>query len=248
MRSLIKTGKIRKLEAGPFLRNCEKDEGVPEEVSYRMEFLDEKALPEILDLQKLIARSLSDPKIFHLQYEDDLREIFRLDRSVIGVLADDGLAAYSIIRIPGEAADNLGSDLNLPHEELCKVAHLQAIAVHPAYRGNGLQQKMAGAHLRVIEDLGCGNVCCTVSPQNPVSLHNTLECGFLIRGLRPKFEGWWRFILHRPIPCQTALVSGEIRISGSDIAGQVALLSRGLVGFGMTFVPGGFDVFYGQVS
>jgi len=41
----------------------------------------------------------------------------------------------------------LGRDINLPEEELTKVAHLQA-AVHPAYRGNGLQRKLTSAHLR----------------------------------------------------------------------------------------------------
>lgn len=248
MSSLIVAGKIRKRAIWPGLEVDGKEGSGQKEVSYRMEFLDEEALPAVLDLQTLIAKSLPDPKIFHLQGEDDLREIFRLDRSMIGVLADDGLAAYSIIRIPGEAADNLGRDLDLPPEELRQVAHLQAIAVHPAYRGNGLQQRMAAAHFGVIEDLGCRHVCCTVSPRNPLSLSNLLDCRFLIKGLRLKFEGWWRFILHGSIPRQAIVISEEARISGSDIAGQVALLSRGLTGFKMALVPGGFDVFYGQVS
>lgn len=244
MSPLMEVGKIRKREVWPFRGNCEKDEGVLDEVSFHMEFLDEKALPEIVKLQELIARSLPDPKIFHLQGEADLREIFRLERAVIGVLADEGLAAYSIVRIPGEAEDNLGRDLDLPSEEQGNVAHLQAIAVHPAYRGNGLQRRMAAAHLGVIGELGCRHVCCTVSPLNPFSLNNLFGFGFLVKGLKPKFEGWWRFILHRAIPLQKVGGSEEIKIDGSDIAGQVDLLSRGFVGFRMAFVPGGFDVFY----
>jgi GNAT superfamily N-acetyltransferase len=218
------------------------------EASFRMQFLDEKDIPDILNLQAQVARCLPDPKIFHLQSEEDLREIFCLERSVIGVMADDVLAAYSIIRIPGDAADNLGRDLNLPSKELGNVAHLQAIAVHPAYRGEGLQRRMERAHLGVIEDLGFKHVCCTISPQNPVSLRNTLECGFLIKGLRLKFEGWWRFILHRSFPCETMTSREGFRINGSDIAGQVDLLRRGFVGFKMAFVLGDFDVFYGRVS
>jgi GNAT superfamily N-acetyltransferase len=214
------------------------------EASFRMQFLDEKDIPDILNLQAQVARCLPDPKIFHLQSEEDLREIFCLERSVIGVMADDVLAAYSIIRIPGEAADNLGRDLNLPSEELGNVAHLQAIAVHPAYRGSGLQRRMERAHLEVIEELGFKHICCTISPENPISLRNTLQCGFLIKGLRPKFEGWWRFILHKEFPYETMTGPKEIRIRGSDIAGQVDLLRRGFVGFKMAFIPGGFEVFY----
>ena len=70
-----------------------------------------------------------------------LREILRHERSVIGVTTEEGLIAFSMIRIPGLAHDNLGRDINLPEEELCKVAHLQAAAVHPAYRGNGSAAK-----------------------------------------------------------------------------------------------------------
>ena len=248
MGSLIEEGKIWRRPSWRGGEDDRNDMSSSKETISLMQFLDEKAVADILNLQAQVARWLSDPKIFHLQSEADLRDIFRLDRSVIGVMADNVLAAYSIIRLPGDAADNLGRDLNIPPEELCNVAHLQAIAVHPAYRGNGLQRRMERAHLGVIRDLGFKHVCSTISPQNPVSLCNTLECGFLVKGLRPKFEGWWRFILHRSFPRETMMRSETIRISGSDIAGQVDLLSRGFVGFKMAFVPQGFDVFYGRLS
>lgn len=247
MSSLIEVGKIRRRTSWNHQGDDTKEMKHPRETNFRMQFLDEKAIPEIQNLQAQVARCLPDPKIFHLQSEEDLGHNFQLERSVIGVLVEDRLAAYSIIRLPGEAADNLGRDLNLPPEELGSIAHLQAIAVHPAYRGSGLQRRMEMAHLKVIEDLGIKHVCCTISPQNPVSLCNTLECGFLIKGLRLKFEGWWRFILHRSRPCETIMDHEEISINGSDIAGQVDLLRQGFVGFKMAFVPGGFDVFYRRV-
>ena len=45
--------------------------------------------------------------------------------------------------------------------------------------------------------MGYEHVCCTVSPKNPVSLSNILSCGFVIRGLIPKFGGWWRYIMYK---------------------------------------------------
>jgi len=215
-------------------------------------FLNEDCLQDILELQKLIARNLSTPEVFHLQEIASFRDLFALDRAVIGVLTEDGLIAYSIIRFPGDAEDNLGRDIGLSEREQRKVAHLQAVAVHPAYRGNGLQRRMATAHLRVIEDLGYEHVCCTVSPKNPFSLGNVFACGFVIAGLKPKFEGWWRYIMYKNISLSRNLEPRDakevIAIKSLDIQAQVDLLKQGFVGFKMALLPEGFEVFYGRLQ
>jgi GNAT superfamily N-acetyltransferase len=166
---------------------------------FEMKFLQASSLPDLMSLQNIVAANLPCQEIFMLHDDMYFLEIFRLERSVIGVTTKEGLIAYSIIRIPGLADDNLGKDLNLPEGELMKVAHLQAAAVHPAYRGNGLQRKLTFAHLRVIKELGYEHVCCTVSPKNPISLANYLSYGLMIEGLHPKLHGWWRYILHKNI-------------------------------------------------
>ncbi len=213
-------------------------------------FLDRSFLQDILELQDQITRHLPIPEIFRLHEDDFFREIFRLDRAVIGVTTDDGLIAYSIIRLPGAAEDNLGRDIGLPQTDLDKVAHLQATVVHPAYRGMGLQRRMARAHLDVIEDLGYEHVCCTVSPKNPVSLGNIISSGFVIKNLRPKFEGWWRYIMYKKISCPMKIdesrAGEEIAIAGRDIKGQVDLLKQGFIGFRTALLPEGFEVFYGR--
>ncbi|MCK9565310.1 MAG: GNAT family N-acetyltransferase [Methanothrix sp.] len=173
--------------------------GEAEYSRFDMKFLQAGSLPDLMSLQSVIAANLPCPEIFMLHEEKFFQEIFRLERSVIGVTTEEELIAFSIIRIPGLSDDNLGRDINLPEEELTKVAHLQAAAVHPAYRGNGLQRKLTSAHLRVIEEMGYEHVCCTVSPKNPVSLSNYLSCGLVIEGLRPKMQGWCRYILHKNI-------------------------------------------------
>ncbi|MDD4162936.1 MAG: hypothetical protein PHW87_10725 [Methanothrix sp.] len=204
-----------------------------------MKFLDAGFLAELLELQSVIAANLPCPEIFMLHDEVYLRDVFSRDHSAIGVRVGEMLIAFSIIRIPGLAHDNLGRDINLPEEELGKVAHLQAAAVHPAYRGHGLQRKLTFAHLDVIEELGYEHACCTVSPKNPVSLANYLSCGLVIEGLRPKMKGWWRFILHKNIRQANQLVNRDKtgteieqkRIAISDIAGHMDLLSKGFKGF-----------------
>jgi GNAT superfamily N-acetyltransferase len=228
-----------------------------------MKFLNSASLADLLELQEVIAANLPCPEIFMLHDDLYLREIMRQERSVIGVTNEEGLIAFSMIRIPGLAHDNLGRDINLPEEELCKVAHLQAAAVHPAYRGNGLQRKLTFAHLDVIEELGYEHACCTVSPKNPVSLANYLSCGLVIEGLRPKMQGWWRFILHKNIR-RAHITNPEVavdmnwsingsekqredsRIRISDLEGQLDLLRRGSKGYKISSLSDGVNVFYAK--
>jgi ribosomal protein S18 acetylase RimI-like enzyme len=221
---------------------------------FEIKFLDGGSLDELLELQNFIAANLSCPEVFILHDEEYFREVLRLKHSAIGVMFGETLIAFSIIRIPGISAENLGRDIGLLEEELTRLAHLQAAAVHPAYRGHGLQRKLTLAHLDVIEEMGFEHACCTVSPKNPVSLGNYLSCGLVIEGLRPKKHGWWRFILHKNIMQVNQLANGynpgteieQKRIAISDIAGQLELLSKGFKGFRILHQCEGDQVFYTQ--
>jgi ribosomal protein S18 acetylase RimI-like enzyme len=208
-----------------------RDHPSQESLRYDMRFLDESALQAVSNLQGLIARSLPSLEIFRLHEENYFKSLLKLDRFVIGIIIDDGLIAYSLISVPGKAEENLGRDIGLPEEELGSVAHLQAVAVHPAYRGNGLQKMMGAAHLKVIEEMGFEHVLCTVSPKNPVSLRNILSNGFVIRGLKPKFGGVWRYIMHRNLLHPISLRSCPVIINGLNVEGQLDLLDRGYLGF-----------------
>lgn len=221
------------------------------DMKFEMEFLSESSLQEMVNLQDLILSHLPDPEIFFPHDKDYFRQIFQHDRSVIGVRVKESLAAYSIIRIPGHDQDNLGRDIGLAEDELASVAHLQATVVHPAFRGNGLQRRMAAAHLQVIEDLGFKHVCCTVSPKNPASLGNIIHSGLVIKGLRPKFGDWRRYIMYGnlswPKDMHEALKRDEKTVIGSDLAGQQVLLNDGFVGFKMEMRPNGFVLSYGKI-
>ena len=249
MGSLIESGMIRRNKKLSGRGESEKND-----YRYEIKFLSEDSLQDLVSLQNLIAENLPVPEIFRLHDELDFRDIFQSERSLIGVDTEKGLVAYSIIRIPGLAEDNLGRDINLESEEQMKVIHLQATAVHPFFRGNGLQRKLARAHIYEAEKMGYEHIFCTVSPKNPISLHNILSCGFVIRGLIPKYGGWWRYIMHRGT-LRTSRISfnanmetnevnsinsdmnssdhhgEEIGVRCSDIDGQVNLLKSGFEGF-----------------
>ena len=251
---LIDTGMIKRHEAD-YSRTAQK----AKYFRFEMKFLQADSFPDLMELQSVIAANLPCPEIFMLHNEKDMRETFHLERSVIGITTEEGLIAYSIIRIPGLADDNLGRDINLPQGELLKVVHLQAAAVHPAYRGNGLQRKLAAAHLQVIEEMGYEHVCCTVSPKNPISLGNILSCGLVIEGLCPKMQGWWRYIMHKNILHpnlidregsvdmeESGVCRNEMKIPISDIEGQLELLKRGFKGNKVSIIAKGAEVFYAK--
>jgi len=235
MGHLIEAGSIKVYRVSP----------QQEFAGYEMRFLDECALQEILDLQDLIAQGLPSPEIFRLHDEDYFRSLLESERSFIGVIVGEHLIAYSLIFIPGEGEENLGRDVGLPEDELKSVAHLQAAVVHHAYRGNGLQRRMGAAHLRVIEEKGFKHVLCTVSPKNPFSLRNILSNGLVIRGLKPKFEGAWRYIMYKNLRHPVIFQHETVSIMGSNIEGQVDLLSRGYQGFNIKPLSADFEVCYG---
>ncbi len=235
MSHLIETSRIK-------VHRCSPQQ---EFVRYEMRFLDGRALQEILNLQDMIAQGLPSSEIFRLHDEDYFRSLVGSERSVIGVIVGGYLIAYSLIFIPGEGTENLGRDIGLPEDELKSVAHLQAAVVHPDYRGNGLQRRMGAAHLRVIDEKGFEHILCTVSPKNPFSLRNVLSNGFVVRGLKPKFEGAWRYIMYKNLRRPTRFHCGTVSIKGSDIESQVDLLSRGYLGFNIRLFSADFEVRYG---
>jgi len=262
MSYLIESGMIRR-DKRPYGRGESEKNDHP----YEMKFLRKDNIQDLVSLQSLIAENLPEPEIFRLHDDEDFMDVFQSEHSVIGVTTSEGLAAYSIIRIPGLAKDNLGLDINLTTGEQMKVAHLQATAVHPHFRGNSLQRRMANAHLNVLEKMGYRHVCCTISPRNPISLANILSCGLVIRGLIPKFGGWWRYIMYKDILLPSRISDGanmcintvkgidfnmirgniqgdEVRVRCSDIESQIDLLRKGFVGFGVSPDSKCPEVFY----
>ena len=78
-----------------------------------------------------------------------------------------------------------------------------------------------------------------------------LSCGFRIEALRPKFLGWFRFILHKDLK-KFHLSSArdadgrveQIAISISDLKGQLILLESGFKGFKIEAQSGIIKVLY----
>lgn len=233
----------RRIEAGKIKRRII---GNPvQEIDYEMMFLDDGHLDELINLQEVVAESLPEREIFKLATADEFRSLLAQEKLAIGIFTEDGLVAYNIISFREEDRDNLGADIYLPRKELNKVTILKAVVVHPAYRGNHLQRRMASFHIKVVQDLGYENVCSTVSPKNPASIKNFFANGFVIRGLKIKYAFMLRYIMYKNIYKPFSLRAEATKIRGTDVEGQIDLLKRGLSGFMIMRHEQGFDIVYG---
>ena len=112
-------------------------------------------------------------------------------------LAEDGarIAAVFCVVYPGLRPVNLGYDLGLEEEDLKRVVHMDTAAVHPEYRGQGLQHRMM-RHSE--EELGGKILMCTIHPDNRYSLNNVLKQGYTIEKKTEKY-GSIRYILRKDL-------------------------------------------------
>lgn len=103
------------------------------------------------------------------------------------------------ILIPGLAEYNYGYDLDFKREDLLRVIHMDTAAVHPDYRGQGLQKRLMQEAEQYATEIGGRILLTTVHPDNHYSLNNILQQGYTIEKRIPKY-GSVRCILRKDLP------------------------------------------------
>lgn len=133
---------------------------------------------------------------FFLDPDDEVYEMMELGAMDIW-LAEDGdrVAAVFCVVYPGMQKFNLGYDLELSEEDLMRVVHMDTAAVHPDYRGLGLQYRMM---LHAEQELMGKILLCTIHPDNKYSLNNVLKQGYNIEKKTEKY-GSIRYILRKDL-------------------------------------------------
>lgn len=134
---------------------------------------------------------LDPPETVRQMMEDGTMELWL-------ALDQDRIAAVFSILHPGLQDFNYGYDLELPEEELHRVIHMDTAAVHPEYRGAGLQRRMVQMAEEELAGRGHRILLSTVHPENRYSLNNMLGLGYEIRKRVCKY-GSERFILRKEI-------------------------------------------------
>lgn len=105
------------------------------------------------------------------------------------------LAAILMALYPGVCEENLGNEIGLSAHQLTEVVHMESAAVHPKYRGHGLQARL----MEVAEQEACQRnkhyLMCTIHPSNQFSMNNALKLGYHVMDTKLKYGGKIRNIL-----------------------------------------------------
>jgi GNAT superfamily N-acetyltransferase len=225
---ILRTGQLNKHKD----ERTEKDE-------YIMRLITIDELRDVVALEKYVYDQLPNKQVLYMDSYEEMFDDMKQGAKVIGVFnkARD-LIAYRYIGFPGMARKNLGNDINIPEQELIKVAHLETTVVHPEYRGNSLQSLTLQQAMPMVKDFGYSHLLCTVSPQNIYSLYNIIKNGLRIKALKRKYgtddngrDGVWRFILHRNLePAPVRKTNQLLSIPLVDLEHQKKIIDEGFIG------------------
>lgn len=221
-------------------------------IPYTIGQLTMEELPKIARLQEEVVRANGRGKetLQPLPMEE-YRYVLEGNGLLLGVYAENQLVGLRALMVPYKKEGHLGLDAGLPKEELDKVIYQDITMVHPAYRGNRLQQKLA---VLIMEELAKREhrftyVCSTVAPNNIPSLKDKFVQGMEIAALKKKYGGYWRYIFIKGITEPTEKTWTSIRSAPmSDFATQQQYLEEGFRGFAIEQTEDGYRVIYGKAQ
>ena len=174
----------------PACWNCK--EGADLEIQIRKGDLSE--LEAFIRLTHDVQDAMAQTEWFAIDPDEETREMAHTGDLRFWVAEAEGRMAgvFSIIR-PGLQNFNLGYELELTEEELERVIHMDTAAVHPDFRGHGLQRRLISA---VEPELQGKILLCTIHPDNIFSLQNMQKLGYHIEKKVARY-GSIRYILRK---------------------------------------------------
>lgn len=155
-------------------------------------------VPDILALQDAVYEGLPDKNTFVRLTEEEVRESIEKD-ACLSVFCGDILAAYTLVVANRVSPQNLGSYLGYSEEEMKECVTYDTTFVHPDFRGYGLQKQFIAWKDEEGRRMGAKWALCTVSPDNPNSLNNTLRAGFEIVEEKEMYGGIRRYVLRKAL-------------------------------------------------
>lgn len=167
------------------------------------EFVIERAVKnqaeEIYFVMQSVYRELEDKTLFAADNFEFVRKHIEKNGFILTATCGGDIAAYLLVRLPGEEPDNLGYDLGFDRKSLMLTAHYESAAVLRRYRGKSLQAKLFCAAEPILKAEGIRHIAATVSPDNAASIKSFEKCGFKRMLVKEKYGGLTRIIMQKNI-------------------------------------------------
>ena len=153
-------------------------------------------LESFLRFTREVRAAMPDTAWFALDPDEELRELAAAgDMEFWMAECGSRLAAVFSVICPGPREFNLGYEIGLEKADLLRVTHMDTAAVHPDFRGRGLQRRMMAAAEKTLP----GRILlCTIHPDNRYSLENALKLGYRIEKRVARYDSV-RYILRKYI-------------------------------------------------
>lgn len=189
-------------------------------------------LAHIQTLQQDVVAALADKAILQPLTEDELLNILEGNGVMLGVFEQEQLIAFrALLRPFVEDEEHLGTDVGAT--ELSRVLYQEISNVHPDYRGQGLQQKMANWIMQHVNPADYDWVCATVMPYNIASLKDKFAQGMHVYALKLKYGGKLRYVFGKQLNEARTFTTEPVAVHMGDTVVQQRLIEEGFVGVSM---------------
>ena len=139
-------------------------------------------IPKIMQLMSEVKTNMPQKEWFVDDNEEYLQHLLNGHGFIL--LAKEeltkNLAAFFMIKFPGISEDNLGFHLGFSEEKLVQCVHMDSCVIHPYFRGNHLQSRLATLAEQKIQPMPYHYLLATVHPDNCYSLNSMLRCGYRV--------------------------------------------------------------------
>lgn len=146
------------------------------------------------------------------------------------------LIAYGVLQHDLLPADDPRQHLQLPPSQI--LTKLAGAAVAPLWRGRGLQRTLITQRIAHADSTAV--LFATAAPENTISWHNLLACGFRVRALEYRYGGFARYLLVR-LPhhlLRPTTNANQLELNSDALELQQTLLTQGWQGTAPGSLPG----------
>ena len=205
---------------------------------YEIRRLGSQDIEAIRAVQDAALLTLQNPQELQLLTDAELEYNLSTEGLVIGVcLSNHELIAFRTLLKPKITEDHIGYDLGFKRHQFHEIIYQEITIVHPAYRGNGLQQILGKCIMKMWDEIGDTTiryVCSTVAPSNIPSLKDKFAQHKEILALKEKYGGKLRFIFLKDLtepyePNRQWSITEDVSLT--DYHRQIELLANGYRGY-----------------